>query len=165
MTSFAKIKALPRGAKILTLTMALTILSFFVQSALPPRISSGESDAVAGFLSRIFSPESCFGRFVIDNLRKIGHFVEYGALGIQTALFVFLYAEKKNERRISFKFAFGALTVALLDETTQIFSGRGPAILDVWIDFFGYCSFYLLSFAVLFAFSKIVKTSKEKHNG
>jgi VanZ family protein len=53
--------------------------------------------------------------------------------------------------------------VAFIDETIQIFSGRGPAILDVWIDTLG---FITLSFAVyLVFFLRDLISKKETENG
>jgi hypothetical protein len=42
-----KIKKMPHGAVALIIIMMVTVLSFFVQSALPPETSSAESDAVS----------------------------------------------------------------------------------------------------------------------
>ena len=99
MKYLAEFKTMTASAKILITIMVLTVLSFFVQSALPPRISSGESDTVAGFLSKILSDETVVGRFVIKNIRKIGHFLEYGALGVQSALFINLYVENNDRKK------------------------------------------------------------------
>ena len=159
------IKRLSLGAKILIVTMTLTVISFFVQSALPPKTSAEESAAVAGFLSGLFSVESVFGRFVIENVRKRGHFLEYGLLGIQSAFFALLYVERKNVIKYLFFSVLGSLVIALFDETTQIFSGRGPAITDVWIDFFGYVTLLLISLGILCLCIRLVKKIKEKNNG
>jgi VanZ family protein len=162
---FSLLKRLPTGAKILVATMTFTVISFFVQSALPPKVSAEESEAVAGFLSKIISDETVFGRFIIDNIRKIGHFLEYGLLGMQSALFAFLYVERRNMVKHLFFSTLLSLVIALFDETTQIFSGRGPSITDVWIDFFGYTTLLSISFTVLCLCAKTVKIFKEKNNG
>ncbi len=140
----SSVKKLPLGAKILIVTMSLTVVSFFVQSALPPKASARESEAVAGFLSGIFSAETAFGSFVIENIRKIGHFCEYGLLGIQSALFAIFYVNRKNIAIYLIFSSVISLIIALCDETTQIFSGRGSAITDVWIDFFGYITLCII---------------------
>ena len=73
----ARFSSLSLFAKMLVLMMILTVASFFLQSSLSREASRAESDAVAGFLSTILSYETSFGAFVIDNIRKIGHFCEY----------------------------------------------------------------------------------------
>ena len=162
---FSSLKRLPLGAKILAVTMTLTVMSFFAQSALSPKASAEESAAVAGFLSGLLSTETAFGRFVIDNIRKIGHFLEYGLLGVQSVLFALLYVERKNMIKYLFFSSLSSLVIALFDETTQIFSGRGSSITDVWIDFFGYVTLSLISLGVLCLCIRIVKIFKEKRNG
>ena len=51
-------------------------------------------------------------------------------------------------------------TVAFLDETIQIFSGRGPEIRDVWIDTFGFISISLMTYAAFYFIARLVKKEK-----
>ena len=41
--------------------------------------------------------------------------------------------------------------IAFLDETVQIFSGRGPEISDVWIDIFGFLTLFAITLGAAFA--------------
>lgn len=151
-----RIKNAPLSVRILLVTVSLTVLSFFVQSALPPTLSSAESDAVSGFFSLIIPENTVIGGFIHDNIRKIGHFCEYGLLGIQLALFAH-FSETKNKANLTLRFTAFALFVALCDETVQIFSGRGPQISDVWLDFFGFCTFGAISYGIIFLKNRFFK--------
>ena len=86
-----EIKKTPRGAVVLMVIMLLTVLSFFIQSALPPETSSAESDAVSDAIEPIIPSDTPVGEFVHPNIRKIGHFSEFGLLGLEAAIFVLLY--------------------------------------------------------------------------
>ena len=68
-------------------------------------------------------------------VRKLAHVTEFAALGVVIALLL-LGGKAITKRRISLAFVFG-LTTAFLDESIQMFSGRGDQIRDVWIDLFG----------------------------
>ena len=116
--------------RILLVTMIALIWG---HSAMPPDLSSMES----GFVFRLlFAPLAFF--FGAENvteylIRKAAHFLEYAALGCLLSL---------DERRtLSWGGALGRLNfgllVAFLDETIQIFSGRGAQIADVWLDLSG----------------------------
>ena len=155
MSNFiTKIKKLPRGSAVLMIIMMVTVLSFFVQSALPPEASSAESNAVSDAIEPIIPSDTPVGEFVHPNIRKIGHFSEFGLLGLEAAIFVFLYA-KKRATASAFAFVFAQL-VALLDETVQIFSGRGPEITDVWIDILGFSTLFAVTIGAAFAIRAIM---------
>ena len=147
--AFERIKNVPLAVRILLLTSAVTILSFFIQSALPPAISSAESDTVSGFLGMLIPKDTVVGGFIHSNIRKIGHFCEYGLLGIQLALLTALSLTERKERLAFISHIF-ALIVALIDETVQIFSGRGPSVSDVWLDFLGFTVLFAFTYGIIF---------------
>lgn len=60
-------------------------------------------------------------------LRKFAHFTEFLVLSV-------LVSALSDKRLISFYICF---TVAFLDESIQLLSGRGSQIQDVWIDLIG----------------------------
>jgi len=85
-------------------------------------------------------------------VRKLAHFTEHTIAGLILGLFMYprlVTAETKRERieGIFFPLVIGFF-IGFTDETIQIFTGRGPLIQDVWIDFFGItlgtCIAYLL---------------------
>lgn len=76
---------------------------------------------------------------VTDHLiRKLAHFIEFAALGSQLAVLLILFGRVRLQLVLNCTF-FG-LTVALLDETIQIFSYRGSQVQDIWLDFAGFCT-------------------------
>ncbi len=142
----------------LRVLIPLTLAFIFIQSMLSPAASGQESDAVAGFLSNIFPQDS----FIIKNLRQLAHFAEYGILGAEISLYICLYV--KNIIPSSLASLGAAQSVALVDETLQIFSGRVADLRDVWTDFLGFFTLSLITYLVFF-FVKSLKIKKDKSNG
>ena len=116
--------------------IGLTLSFIFLQSAKSVAESSSDSAAVTDFLSRIFSEDGLLGAFILGNVRKLAHFFEYGVLGVECAVYVLLLLESRG-RGFAASVVFSVMA-ALLDETIQIFSGRGPMIADVWLDVLGF---------------------------
>ena len=52
--------------------------------------------------------------------------------------------------------------IAFLDETVQIFVGRGPEITDVWIDVFGFSALFAIT--IVAAFTVRVLMNKLRKN-
>ena len=132
------------------LLIALVILNLafiFYQSILPREVSAEQSETVGGILEQIFPPDTETGKFVLSNIRKIAHFTEFFSLGIWVALYFVFFVEKKKYHPFVFP---TALLIALFDETVQIFSGRGPMISDVWIDFFGFSTSAVIIYTVYY---------------
>ena len=100
---------------------------------------------------------------VTDHLvRKLAHFTEFGALGCELALLLAL--RKRINWQSVINSAFFAMTVALTDETIQIFSGRGSQVQDVWLDFAGSCT-GILFVVVIFGLIKMARNRKNKKHG
>lgn len=134
------------AVKLLVFLLIISTLAFiFIQSMLPPEKSSEQSSAVGEIIEEIIPPETPVGGYVQSNIRKIAHFVEFAALGVWVSLFIILFYRKKKYIFSSFLFAF---TVAFVDESIQVISKRGPAITDVWIDFFGFSSIAVIIYTV-----------------
>ena len=132
------------SAVLLTL-ICLTLAFIFYQSLLPPSLSKNESDTVAEVLSLVFGEDS----FVVENIRTIAHFLEYGLLGVEVSVYLCLFANKLFvSSAISFALSLG---VAIFDETIQIFSGRATELKDVITDFSGFVILSLLTYAVYFS--------------
>ena len=121
--------------RVLTVLIVATIAFAWIHSIMPGEVSSGESGFVYDILAPIFKiilPDHLVTELLI---RKMAHFTEYAVLGVELAFYIKTVYEinLRNYVRVIY---FGA-TVAFIDETIQIFSGRGPAIADVWIDIAG----------------------------
>ena len=148
----------------LLVLIVLTLGFIFFQSTLPPEKSMENSEAVGGVLGEIIPPDTPTGEFVQENVRKIAHFVEFMVLGIWTALYLALGSI--NLKYFSFSFAF-ALFAALLDETIQLFSERGPSVTDIWLDFAGFCASAVIIYTGCYIYSVIrsKKQTKVDKNG
>ncbi len=136
------------GFRIFLIVLMLGTLAFiFANSCLPPEISSEESAAVGGFIASLIPEGTDLYRFVTQYIRKIAHFTEYGMLGIEIALYIMIY----EKRRVACALRAFAVPVfvGLADETIQMFSERGPAIYDVWVDIGGFIFFSSIAWAVM----------------
>ena len=120
----------------LTVVILLTLGFIWIHSMMPGDLSGEES----GFVFRILSPVLKLllpDAWVTEHLvRKVAHFTEHGALGVELTLYAVLYKELQIRRIVNI--VCSGLVVAFMDETIQIFSGRGAAIADVWIDLSGF---------------------------
>ena len=68
-------------------------------------------------------------------VRKLAHFCEFGLLGVELMLLFWLRSGLRlRELCLS---ALAAFLAAAIDETIQIFTGRGAQIKDVLLDFTG----------------------------
>lgn len=105
---------------------ALVLLLAWLSSALPPAASGAQSGWLKGLLEKLF------GRPVDELLlRKLAHFTEYLFIGFFAGMALRQLRRSQGDWLLLFMFC---LVAALIDESIQLFSGRGPAILDVWID-------------------------------
>ena len=140
--------------------IGLTLLFIFTNSLRPPEESMEQSDSALGLVGMIFSPDTPFGAFLQEYGRKIAHFLEYGLLGVEVSILVNFYLQK---RRIVAALSIpAAMCVAVVDETLQYFSGRGPAILDVWIDLGGFAALSLITYGVVYAVTNIKHRLRER---
>ena len=81
------------------------------------------------------------------------------ALTLFTALFGYAFGWLGIAASVVF-----SVIAALLDETIQIFSSRGPSIIDVWIDSFGYLAFSALVYVAYSLFFAIRRRKLQKQN-
>ena len=109
--------------------LALTLVFIWGHSCMPVEDSAAES----GFVMELIAPflEIFLGRGnVTDHIvRKIAHFTEFAALGVQLELL------RKGRRFKGAMCSLGAgFLCAFLDESIQLLSARGALISDVWLD-------------------------------
>ena len=121
--------------KVFAILLIVLLLFIWGNSCLPKQVSAQASGWVTELLRPIF--QAVFGEEAVTEhfVRKLAHFSEYAALGCVIVLLLFCIPIRSGWRVLYG--AMGAMMVALLDETIQIFSGRGPMIQDVWLDFSG----------------------------
>ncbi len=120
---------------ILFVLTVLTVLFIWGQSMLPAARSTNESKTVTETIVKPVQEAITGNRTITDNVvRKWAHAIEYAVLGIELTLLI--SGRQKLWLTLSRVFSYGT-GIALLDETIQIFSGRGPKVQDVWIDALG----------------------------
>lgn len=93
-------------------------------------------------------------------VRKLAHMAEYASLGFLTG--AFLLPTRKKKRWIPWVIpAAFCLIYAASDEIHQIFSGRGPSVRDVLIDFSGAILGICLIHFIAFLVRSILRNSKK----
>lgn len=107
--------------------LALICVGFIlIQSMIPESKSAHES---LWFTEQVLNP--LLNRFGIiadkDIVRKIAHAVEFCVLAVIISM-----AWKKPLRSF-----YAGFTLAFLDESLQVVTGRGAVITDIWIDLIG----------------------------
>ena len=140
--------------KIYFVLFCLILCFIWGNSLLSREISGAMSHFVADILGG--GGASKGGHYL---LRKAAHFSEFAALGC-----VFFLLAKEVWSNIAIRLSLCGLvgiSVPLIDETLQIFSDRGHAISDVWIDIAGYAMGSLLTCLVIFIFSRRMAEKKQ----
>ena len=126
------------GKKILIVLLVLLLAFIWGHSCMPADASEEESGTVLELLRPLLAPIVGPENVTLHLVRKLAHFTEFFCLGCVLALLL-------PFRGRSQLLAGGlSLLTGFIDETIQIFSGRGPAISDVWLDFSGAAAAILL---------------------
>ena len=112
----------------------VTLAVIWGHSLLGREASSEESSFVMELLTPLLEVVVGKGNVTEHLIRKLAHFFEFFVYGIELQLFFALSKSRKNAFLLTLSHG---LFTALMDETIQIFSGRGPMIQDVWLDFSG----------------------------
>lgn len=141
--------------RLFIILIVLTIIFIWGQSLMSPKQSGEESEAVKSFLEKVFVFENALTDFILKNVRKIAHFVEFGVLGLEMVLFTLLCTLFSRRDKIYLSF-FGPV-VAVIDETIQKFTLRGSSFVDVLIDSAGYFTFVFITALVCL----IIKNNKK----
>lgn len=128
--------------------LSLICIGFIlIQSMIPESKSAHES---LWFTSHVINPLLSRLRIIADKdvVRKIAHAVEFYVLSLIVSI-----SWKRPLRSF-----YAGFTLAFLDESLQVVTGRGALITDIWIDLIG------VGIGVIFGciLSKIVNTETEK---
>ncbi len=133
-----------KAALVLTAALILLTAGFIFAQSLPePAVSDVRSEAVKEAVQPVVEP--VLGEITNNFVRKTAHFIEFGVLGAELAVLVFL----TGKRGYFVHAAFFAVLAALTDETIQIFTGRGPQVEDIWLDIAGAVCGMILVTAIL----------------
>ena len=128
-------KRVGKKAIVFGIILALTLCFIWGNSMLSREMSG----AISHFVADVFGGE--------QGASEEGHFLEFAFLAVIFQLFA--REVLKDGVRCALASALVGVSVPLIDETIQIFSDRGYALTDVWIDISGYA---LGSAVVLSAF-------------
>lgn len=140
--------------KVLTILLLLNLCFIWTQSLLPGELSSGESGTLFRLLEPLLTVLWGGGNVSEWMLRKTAHFTEFGVLGC-LAVCRGLAAGRHISRQFLLRCIFFCWFVAFIDETLQIFSGRGSCIPDVWLDLSGAVCGILVSFFAVYIRQKV----------
>lgn len=124
---------------VLKILIVAVLVFIFVQSAIPKMYSASES----GWLAYILGIDN-------DVLRKIAHFSEYAVFGFLAAMYMACKTDKLFSHKNLGHLLCVGLFVGFVDETIQIFSGRGPLISDVWLDFAGFTAGSVITLLIIY---------------
>ena len=137
----------------LRMMLIVTLCFIWGNSLLSRSESAAISQGLTAWLQSIGIP-------VTDHfVRKLAHFCEFGLLGCElTLLFWLRYGLRLRELCLS---ALAAFLAAAIDETIQIFTGRGAQIKDVLLDFTGALTGILFTALLIWT----VFDKRKKHTG
>ena len=105
-------------------------------------LSVGVLNFLPDFVKALFPNQEQLVHFV----RKLAHFTEFACLGGLSAGLLALF-HKVSFHLVVHLFCCGFF-VAAIDETIQIFTGRGSQLQDVWLDFAGFVTGLVLVLGV-----------------
>lgn len=157
-------KVMDRKKKILviitSILLGLTLIFIWGNSCLSKAESTQQSTGVYNLVKPIL--DAIFGKDVITKniFRKIAHATEFCLLGLEIVILYFLI-HGINVKKLSEIISSG-LFVAVIDESIQILSNRGPMISDVLIDFSGYVFGLIIFYLTAFIIYKIMTSKKKK---
>ena len=131
----------------LTVLIILTLALIWGHSLLGREASSEESGFVMELLEPVLEMVVGEGNVTEFLVRKLAHFTEFFVLGLELLTF-FAYRKPLFPQAFLLALTHGFFA-AFLDETIQIFSGRGPMIQDVWLDVCGFAVGSLLMLGIM----------------
>ena len=145
---------------LVSIALAATLGFIWINSCLSQETSASESGGVYETIKPTL--DAVFGEDKVSHntVRKSAHFFEFFMLGLEiSALYYLVHGVKKE--KIAEVISAG-LFVAVIDESLQILSNRGPMVIDVLIDYSGYLLAVGLTCLGIFVLHKIRKRKAEK---
>ena len=149
-----------KAITILSIIILATLAFIWIHSCMDREDSSMESGFVYDLLCPFFELFMGKGNVTEHFIRKLAHFTEFFGLGLELILFMRLEFLKVKPVLPVNAWVFGTFC-ALIDETIQLFSGRGPAVQDVWLDSAGCLTGVLIMLAGIMLADK----KNKKKNG
>ncbi|MBR4815701.1 MAG: VanZ family protein [Lachnospiraceae bacterium] len=151
-----------KAITILSICIAATLAFIWIHSCMGQEESSQESGFIYDLLCPFFELFVGKGNVTEHFIRKLAHFTEFFGLGLELKLLMKLVLlDTPYILRMINAWTLGTMC-ALIDETIQIFSGRGPAIADVWLDSAGCLTGVLLMSLIIFVVNKYIRKKEER---
>lgn len=122
---------------ICAVIVLLTVGFIWTQSMLSTSQSQAESQTVLEMVRSFVELFVGEGNATDHLIRKLAHFAEYSVLGFGLILLISAWRKLSLQNVVNGLFA--GLSVAVIDETIQIFSARGAQVQDVLLDYAGCC--------------------------
>ncbi len=154
-----------------TVMLSLAILAnsilIYCMSAEDPDTSGNRSDGITDVVVDVVYPDieqrpSAEQDSIFTSMhhfvRKLAHFSEFALLGFLSMLLLCHLAQRLSALRLWMQWVIPTafcLLYAISDEVHQIFSGRGPAVKDVLIDFAGAITGIVLARMLVWILRKI----------
>lgn len=131
-------KPLTKSQQVLLCLIVVVSLLIWAQSLFPAAQSREQSDAVGGFLAALLG-DGFVASFLIENIRKVAHFAEFGLLGVLWTAFAYT-----RKTRLGLWLLIPGAVTAVVDELLQLISeGRAAQAVDVLLDTAGYITGWL----------------------
>ena len=151
--------------KIFLIIIAAVVLFIWIHSMIPRENSASESTGIMQILQSILDFLHIPITLTDHIVRKLAHFTEYTIEGVILGSYFFPLSLKQEDLHskimgFSLPLIIGLFT-GFIDETIQIFSGRGPMIEDVWLDFSG----VVTGAAIALIITLVRRKHSRKHEG
>ena len=153
----------PRWARVVSFTLLAAVVWFiFSHSMQVAEVSNQTSVSILDrLLAKLPFLQGWFTNFI---LRKLGHFVEYGAVG--AVLFLCLRSCTVHLLAHLSPAVLSGVLIALTDETIQLFvEGRSGQVSDVWLDSAGMCCGLLAGWVILRIVEECTARRRSKTGG
>lgn len=137
----------------------LTVIFIWGNSLLDKSQSHEVSSKVLVIVKPVLEAVVGVGNVTDFLVRKLGHFTEFFILGCELTVFLIL-RRRVNLQPLVNIFFFGFF-IATIDETIQIFTGRGSQLQDVWIDIAGTTTGIIIVLFILYIVIAIHKRRKK----
>lgn len=125
---------------ILKIMLCVTVLFIWGHSCLNKADSASESAWVVELIQRLVDGLKLHVTVSQHFVRKLAHFLEHALLGAELTVWCIGVKGYTSVRELClhiWKAWIIVWGVGFMDETIQIFSNRGSAVADVWLDLFG----------------------------
>lgn len=145
---------------LIIVLIVLTLGFIWGNSLMTKEESTESSESVSSVIQTVV--DAVLGEEVVTVeegvVRKFAHATEFAALGLEFCLLIIALKQESYKRYLQI-LPIG-LFVAAVDESLQFVSLRGPSIIDVFIDFGGFCIMTAI-FIAIFAIRNKVKAKRQ----